>query len=127
MNDIHALNLQEFNYSIERGRKSNAVKTKISKKTSEPAGERKEYLEKSDIKAKIDVEKIVKELKKYNNQLQYFDKEVKLSINEEIDRVVVTVINKNTNKVIYQYPYEELQRLAAHLKNMRGLELDAEV
>ncbi len=75
----------------------------------------------------VNVEQLVKELKKYNNQLQYFDKEIKLSINEEIDRVIVTVINKNTNEVIYEYPYKEMQQLAAHLKDMTGFMFDSKV
>jgi len=127
MQDIQIVDPQESKYFIGQSRKKMQMNDSLS-------GRNRKIIVFADNKEPeintdtgVNVEQLVKELKKYNNQLQYFDKEIKLSINEEIDRVIVTVINKNTNEVIYEYPYKEMQQLAAHLKDMTGFMFDSKV
>ncbi len=73
---------------------------------------------------KHEIEKVVEELSRYNSQLEHQDKAVRLHINENIGRVVITVINRKTNEVIIEYPYKELQKLAEHIKDMTGVFFD---
>jgi flagellar protein FlaG len=56
-----------------------------------------------------------------------FNKRFKFSINQEIDRVVVKVIDTTTDKVIKVIPSEEMQRLIAHIKEAVGLLVDEEI
>jgi hypothetical protein len=56
-----------------------------------------------------------------------FNKRLKISVNEEIDRVVVKVIDGNTDKIIKEIPPEELQRLIARIKETIGLLFDQKI
>lgn len=118
MSDIHIIDSRDTHYfvrpQVQKTKAKQAVKTNIPQQ------------QKGSVISKEELEKIKQDLKKYNNQLQFHDKEVKLSINEEIDRLIVTVINKKTNKVIYEYPYEEIQHLAKHLKDLSGFMYDVQ-
>jgi flagellar protein FlaG len=56
-----------------------------------------------------------------------FNKRLKLTVNKEIERVVVKVIDGNTDKVIKEIPPEELQRLIARIKETIGLLFDEKI
>ncbi len=56
--------------------------------------------------------------------LRLFNRRLKFSVNEEINRVVVKVIDGATDKVIKEIPPEEIQRLVARLKETLGLLFD---
>lgn len=75
----------------------------------------------------FDIDKLLEEISKYNHQLTIFDKGIKLRVNNNIDRVVITVVNNKTNRVIMEYPYKQIQKLVEHLKKMTGVLIDKEV
>ncbi len=56
-----------------------------------------------------------------------FNKRLKFSVNEEIDRVVVKVVDAVTDKVIKEIPPEEMQRLIARIKETIGLLFDEKI
>lgn len=56
-----------------------------------------------------------------------FNKRLKITVNKEIERVVVKVIDGNTDKVIKEIPPEELQRLIARIKETIGLLFDEKI
>jgi len=56
-----------------------------------------------------------------------FNKRFKITVNKEIERVVVKVIDGNTDKVIKEIPPEELQRLIARIKETIGLLFDQKI
>ncbi|HEQ70876.1 MAG TPA: flagellar protein FlaG [Spirochaetia bacterium] len=56
-----------------------------------------------------------------------FARRLKYSINEEIGRVVVKIIDAETDKVIKEIPPGELQRLIARLKETIGLFVDERI
>jgi len=72
-----------------------------------------------------------KEAEKYLNDIldiaQIFNRKLKFSINEEIDRIVVKVIDKETDKVIKEIPPVELQHLYARMKEAIGLIVDEKI
>lgn len=51
---------------------------------------------------------------------------VRLSVNKNINRVIITVVDKESNEVVKEFPCEEIQHLAAHLKEAIGLLFDEE-
>lgn len=53
-----------------------------------------------------------------------FNRRLKFYVNEEIDRVVVKVIDAETDKVIKEIPPEEVQDLAARIEKAIGLLVD---
>jgi flagellar protein FlaG len=56
-----------------------------------------------------------------------FNKRLQFSVNEEIDRVVVKVVDAATDKVIKEIPPEEMQRLIARIKETIGLLFDEKI
>jgi len=56
-----------------------------------------------------------------------FNKRLAFSVNEEIDRVVVKVIDAQTDKVIKEIPPAEIQRLIARIKETIGLLFDEQI
>ncbi len=56
-----------------------------------------------------------------------FNKRLSFSVNEEIDRVVVKVIDAQTDKVIKEIPPAEIQRLIARIKETIGLLFDEQI
>jgi flagellar protein FlaG len=56
-----------------------------------------------------------------------FNKRLQFSVNEEIDRVIVKVVDATTDKVIKEIPPEEMQRLIARIKETIGLLFDEKI
>ena len=71
-----------------------------------------------------DIEKLVNELEK---EMRQFNRRLKFQVNESINRVVVKVIDNETDKVIREVPPEEIQNLIAHIRETIGLLYDHEI
>jgi flagellar protein FlaG len=56
-----------------------------------------------------------------------FNRRLKFSVNEEIDRVIVKVVDGKTDKVIKEIPPEEIQRLIVRIKETIGLLFDEQI
>ena len=56
-----------------------------------------------------------------------FNKKLRFSVNEEINRVVVKVLDANTDKLIKEIPPSEIQRLIARIKETIGLLFDEQI
>ena len=59
--------------------------------------------------------------------LELIDRKVQLRINKNINRVIITIVDKQSNEVIKEIPCEELQNLALHLREAIGLLFDEKV
>jgi flagellar protein FlaG len=56
-----------------------------------------------------------------------FNKKLRFSVNEEINRVVVKVLDARTDKLIKEIPPAEIQRLIARIKETIGLLFDEQI
>jgi flagellar protein FlaG len=56
-----------------------------------------------------------------------FNHRVKLSVNEEIDQVIIKVVDSETDKVIKEIPAQEIQNLIAKIKQAIGLLVDEKI
>ena len=56
-----------------------------------------------------------------------FNHKVKLSVNDEINQVIIKVVDSETDKVIKEIPAEEIQRLIARIKETIGLLVDEKI
>jgi len=56
-----------------------------------------------------------------------FNRRVKLSVNEEINQVIIKVVDSETDKVIKEIPAEEIQHLIAKIKETIGLLVDEKI
>jgi len=66
----------------------------------------------------IDIKEAVAKLEKMVTQ---FNRRFDISVNEKINRIVVKVIDTETDKVIKEIPPEEIQHLLARINDMMGL------
>jgi len=56
-----------------------------------------------------------------------FNKRLRFSVNQEINRVVVKVVDAKTDKLIKEIPPAEIQRLIARIKETIGLLFDEQI
>ncbi len=71
-----------------------------------------------ELPVNIDIRKAVKNLEKMVAQ---FNRRFDISMNESINRIVVKVIDTETDKVIKEIPPKEIQHLLARLYEMMGM------
>ena len=56
-----------------------------------------------------------------------FNHRIRLSVNEEINQVIIKVVDARTDKVIKEIPAEEIQRMTAKIREMIGLLVDEQI
>jgi flagellar protein FlaG len=56
-----------------------------------------------------------------------FDRKVVLSVNDQINQVIIKVVDAETDKVIKEIPAEEIQHLIARIKETIGLLVDEKI
>ncbi|MBN2532054.1 MAG: flagellar protein FlaG [Spirochaetales bacterium] len=61
------------------------------------------------------------------NGIKHFNRRLKFDINKEINRVVVKIIDKDTDKVIREIPSSEIQNLLEKVREAIGLLFDIEI
>ncbi|MBP7551788.1 MAG: flagellar protein FlaG [Spirochaetes bacterium] len=61
-----------------------------------------------------------------SQSLELLNHKVHLRMNKDINRVIITIVDKESNQVVKEIPCEELQNLAAHLKKAVGVLYDKE-
>jgi flagellar protein FlaG len=66
-------------------------------------------------------------LEKLEKTFLAFNKRLRFYVNEEIDRVIVKVIDAETDKVIKEIPPEEIQKLVARIRETIGILFDQEI
>lgn len=62
------------------------------------------------------LERVKRVIEKYNRALESQGKEVKMNFDKEINRVVISVFDKQTSKLVYEFPYKEIRNLIAMLQ-----------
>jgi flagellar protein FlaG len=70
----------------------------------------------------VDVEAVAQEL---NNTLRMMDTKIAFSVDRSTSRVVISVINAETQEVIRQIPPDDMLHLAARIKELLGVIFDA--
>ena len=71
------------------------------------------------------------EIERYLNDLFHshllFNRKLRFSVNQELNRVIVKVIDGSTDEVIREIPPEEIQRLQARIREAIGLLFDEKI
>lgn len=62
------------------------------------------------------LERVKRVIEKYNRALEPQDKAVQMNFDEEINRIVISIFDKKTSKLVYEFPYKEIRHLIAMLK-----------
>lgn len=66
----------------------------------------------------------IREIQEY---AQTFNKRLKFSVNDELERVIVKVVDGNTDKVIKEIPPEALQRVLLRIREAIGILFDTTI
>lgn len=61
------------------------------------------------------------------HQIQQFNRRLKFEVNEELNRVVVKVIDRETDRIIKEIPSAEVQTLISRIRETLGILFDAEI
>jgi flagellar protein FlaG len=102
---------------VSSGRDVTAEAKEVARKLADAAADTAEERRQN----RADVERYLKDIINYT---EFFNKRLKFSINEELNRVVVKVIDGKTDKVIKEIPPEVLQRLYVRIREAIGLLVD---
>ena len=73
---------------------------------------------------KVDIQRIQDELNKIIANTDIFSRKIQLNYAEDINRIVITVIDKDSGEVLREIPSKELQNLARHLQDAIGVLYD---
>ncbi len=71
-----------------------------------------------------DLDKVIEDLNRITSSSDILNRKVKLSVNKDINRIIIKIVEKDTDRVIKEIPCKELQQLAAHLKKAIGILYD---
>lgn len=66
-------------------------------------------------------------LQNLEKNLVLFNRRCEIRIDKSINRLIIKIIDKETDKVIKEIPPEEIQHLIANLKTMSGLLFDQSI
>ena len=75
----------------------------------------------------ISTEEVRRSAELLEQTFRLFNKKLRFSVNEEINRVVVKVLDAKTDKLIKEIPPAEIQRLIARIKETIGLLFDEQI
>lgn len=62
------------------------------------------------------LERVKRVIEKYNRALESQGREVQMNFDKEINRVVIRIFDKETSKLVYEFPYKEIRHLIAMLQ-----------
>jgi flagellar protein FlaG len=75
----------------------------------------------------VNMAEIESQLRALEKTFLAFNHRVKLSVNEEINQVIIKVVDSETDKVIKEIPAVEIQHLIANIKQTIGLLVDEKI
>ena len=76
---------------------------------------------------KLSRQEIENQAKALERTFLAFNRRVVLSVNEQINQVIIKVVDAETDKVIKEIPAEEIQHLIARIKETIGLLVDEKI
>ena len=103
--------------SSEQVKKDN-TNIQIKKQEMKKDREASQVLSEADLKTMI--EKLEKGIRQFNRRLKF-------DINKEINRIVIKVIDRDTDKIIREIPPSEIQNLLMRIREAIGLLYDIEI
>jgi len=72
-------------------------------------------------------EKLQDQIKTLEATFRAFNHRIELSVNEQINQVIIKVVDGDTDKVIREIPAEEIQHLIAKIRETIGVLVDEKI
>lgn len=116
---VHPVNLPVE--EIIKNQNENLISIKNSQTETINIGKEPKTIPKDEIFTKEDV---MDALEKFARTIEIFNKKFKLDFHEEAKRVVVKVLDAESNKVIREIPSEEMLKLIANIHKFLGVFVD---
>ncbi len=69
-------------------------------------------------------EKVLESVEQLNNASNQLNERLSFSYNEKVDRVIVKIIDGQTNEVIREIPPRDIIKLVEHIKDYLGMIVD---
>ena len=82
--------------------------------------QRAETRQQADVDLRLAMEGLEKQITRFNRRFEF-------RLDQQINRVVVKVIDRDTDKLIKEIPPEEIQHLIARLRETMGLLVDEKI
>jgi flagellar protein FlaG len=114
--NVNPLSSQE--QVVKENTKVQNQNNEVKKQKEDPRLNTESHLTEKDLKTLITT---------LENGLKQFNRRLKFNINKEINRVVVKIIDKDTDKVIREIPPAEIQNLLVKVREAIGLLFDIEI
>jgi len=80
-----------------------------------------------EVQQKLSRQEIENQAKALEKMFMAFNRKVVLSVNEQINQVIIKVVDAETDKVIKEIPAEEIQHMIARIKETIGLLVDEKI
>jgi flagellar protein FlaG len=80
--------------------------------------------DKSESQAEMDGKTIINAIEEVNKKIQVSDKEFQFSVHEKTNQMLVKVIDKQSGKIIKEFPPEKILDMIAKMWEMAGLFVD---
>jgi flagellar protein FlaG len=106
--------------------KSAGVPEGLLKETAHPAAERRETV-KTETVRELGREEVERQARALEDTFLAFNHRILLSVNEEINQIIIKVVDAKTDKVIKEIPAEEIQRMTAKIRQMIGFLVDEKI
>jgi flagellar protein FlaG len=107
--------------------KSNPVQDVLLKEARAPIDRQPRQVEVPAEQKKVSRQELENQAKTLERTFLAFNRRVVLSVNDQIDQVVIKVVDAETDKVIKEIPAEEIQHLIARIKETIGLLVDEKI
>ncbi len=104
-------------YSAKDGRESSMSSFSGRRKAQPPL----------EVEGALDAEEIKQALEQVKLYPDQVDKRLKFRVSEEMERVIVTIIDRNTGEVLKEIPPKEIQQLHKHIQEAMGLLFDKKI
>jgi flagellar protein FlaG len=107
--------------------KSNPAQEVLLKEARLPVERQPRQVDLPPEQKKLTRQEIENQAKTLEKTFLVFNRRIQLSVNDQINQVIIKVVDAETDKVIKEIPAEEIQHLIARIKETIGLLVDEKI
>lgn len=74
-----------------------------------------------EVQGALENERLEKAIEEITKAVNHFNKKLSMEVEEDLNRTIIKVIDKETDEVVRQIPSEEMIELAKNAKELKGL------
>lgn len=121
---IEAISIGQQLSAMDRRLESSVNTTLRTTAVTLQTAEQETHPEREQPSTDENVERFVEQMQSLSNM---FDRKLQFQVNRELERVIIKVIDSNTDKIIREIPSAEIQKLQLRIKEALGLLFDESI